>query len=62
MVLEIELLDCAITKLTTPIRRDTLDSGKVFDVFLDGHVFENWVRLWAIADKLLDLVEIFGNV
>ena len=62
MVLKVELLDCAITKLTTPIRRDTLNSGKVFNILLDRHVFENWVRLRAITDKLLDLVEIFGNV
>ena len=62
MICQVKLLNCTFDKLCSTIRRDSFDPSEVIDILLDRHVLKDKVVLRAVANKLLDLVEVFANV
>ena len=62
MGLKVQLGNGLIHKLCAVCVRNALDTCEVVDVLFNGHVLEDWIRLRAIANQLLDLVEVLSNI
>ena len=62
MICQVKLLNCTFDKLCSTILRDSFDPSEVVDILLDGHVLKDKVVLRAVANKFLDVLEVFANV
>ena len=62
VICQVELLNGTFNKLCSTFGRNSLDPSKVLDILFDRHVLKYEVMLWAVANKLLDVFEIFADV
>ena len=62
MICQVKLLNGTLNKLCSTVSRDALDPSEILDILFDRHILKYEVVLWAVANKLLDVLEIFADV